>query len=246
MAVDIDPGNRALAKPDVGAPVARHQPAQELKDVGIVAHHQHAFPVGILGQQTLESRVVGSRCKCVADLNLRLIPKFRPHELSRLEGAFQGAGDDHVNLRSQSAQHACHEHALVLAFLHQGPLGIQQGIFAEKTGVTRIVAQTYEGSFGLLPHRLDCVAALAPGILIYQTESGPEVVVAVDEGVMVKTGLDVLVSVRRAIGGTDLSQLRAAVAKEFLTLDDQERSVRSVMAKLEIGLLRRMATFQHD
>ena len=51
-------------------------------------------------------------------------------------------------------------------------------IFAEKTGVSRIVAETHEGSFGLLPHRLDCVAALTPGILIYQTESGPEVFVA--------------------------------------------------------------------
>jgi len=119
-------------------------------------------------------------------------------------------------------------------------------IFAEKAGISRIVAQTREGSFGLLPHRLDCVAALAPGVLIYQTESGPEVFVAVDEGVMVKTGLDVLVSVRRAIGGTDLAQLREAVQKQFLTLDEQERSVRSVTAKLEIGLLRRMATFQHD
>jgi F-type H+-transporting ATPase subunit epsilon len=108
------------------------------------------------------------------------------------------------------------------------------------------VAETHEGSFGLLPHRLDCVAALRPGILTYQTESGPEVFVAVDEGVMVKTGLDVLVSVRRAIGGTNLSQLRAAVEKEFLALDEQERSVRSVTAKLESGLLRRLATFQHD
>jgi F-type H+-transporting ATPase subunit epsilon len=119
-------------------------------------------------------------------------------------------------------------------------------IFAEKTGVSRIVAETRGGSFGLLPHRLDCVAALAPGILTYQTESGPEVFVAVDEGVMVKTGLDVLVSVRRAIGGTDLSQLHAAVEKEFLTLDEQERSVRSVTAKLESGLIRRLAVFEHD
>ena len=119
-------------------------------------------------------------------------------------------------------------------------------IFTENTGVSRIVAETCEGSFGLLPHRLDCVAALRPGILIYQTESGPEVFVAVDEGVMVKTGLDVLVSVRRAISGTDLSQLHAAVEKEFLTLDEQERSVRSVTAKLESGLLRRLAILQHD
>ena len=119
-------------------------------------------------------------------------------------------------------------------------------IFAEKTGVSRIVAETREGSFGLLPHRLDCVAALVPGILIYQTESDGEVLVAVDEGVLVKTGPDVLVSVRRAIGGTDLGQLRASVEKEFLTLDEQEQNVRLVTAKLETGFLRRFATFQHE
>ena len=113
-------------------------------------------------------------------------------------------------------------------------------VFAEKTGVSRIVAETSEGSFGLLPHRLDCVAALAPGILIYETEEEGEVYVAVDEGVLVKTGTDVLVSVRRAIGGTDLGQLRDSVEQEFLALDEQERSVRSAMAKLETGFLRRL------
>jgi F-type H+-transporting ATPase subunit epsilon len=119
-------------------------------------------------------------------------------------------------------------------------------VFAEQTGVMRIVAETREGSFGLLPHRLDCVAALVPGILIYQTEAGDEVLVAVDEGVLVKTGADVLVSVRRAIRGTDLGQLHAAVEKEFLTLDEDEQSVRTAVAKLETGFLRRFANFQHE
>jgi F-type H+-transporting ATPase subunit epsilon len=119
-------------------------------------------------------------------------------------------------------------------------------VFADKTGVTRIVAETREGSFGLLPNRLDCVAALVPGILIYQTESGGEVLVAVDEGVLVKTGADVLVSVRRAIGGTDLGQLHAAVKKEFLTMDEYEQNVRMTVAKLETGFLRRLANFQHE
>jgi len=119
-------------------------------------------------------------------------------------------------------------------------------IFADKRGVSRIVAETREGSFGLLPHRLDCVAALAPGILIYETEADGEVCVAVDEGVLVKTGQDVLVSVRRAIGGTDLGQLRTAVEKEFLTLDEHEKSVRLVTAKLETGFLRRFVRFQHE
>jgi F-type H+-transporting ATPase subunit epsilon len=119
-------------------------------------------------------------------------------------------------------------------------------VYAAQTGVTRIVAETTGGSFGLLPHRLDCVAALVPGILTYETAAGGEVFVAVDEGVMVKTGPDVLVSVRRALGGADLGRLREAVEKEFRTLDEQAQGTRTVMAKLESGFLRRFATFQDD
>jgi F-type H+-transporting ATPase subunit epsilon len=119
-------------------------------------------------------------------------------------------------------------------------------VFAEKAGVSRIVSETRAGSFGLLPHRRDCVAALAPGILVYETATDGEVFVAVDGGVLVKTGPDVLVSVRRAMGGADLGQLRQAVEQEFLALDEHEQNVRSVLAKLESGFLRRFATFQHD
>jgi len=119
-------------------------------------------------------------------------------------------------------------------------------IFAEKTGVSRIVVETREGSFGLLPHRLDCVAGLVPGILIYETEAEGEVYAAVDEGVMVKAGLDVLVSVRNAIGGTDLDQLREAVEREFLDLTERERSVRAVMARMETGFIRRLAALHHE
>ena len=118
-------------------------------------------------------------------------------------------------------------------------------IFAEKTGVSRIVAESHEGSLGLLPHRLDCVATLAAGILIFETKTDGETYVAVDEGVLVKTGSDVLVSVRNAIGGTDLGQLREAVQREFLHLDEQEKNVRSVLAKMEGDLMRRMATFHN-
>jgi F-type H+-transporting ATPase subunit epsilon len=115
------------------------------------------------------------------------------------------------------------------------------GIFADKTGVSRIVVETHEGSFGLLPHRLDCVAALAPGILTYETPSDGEVFLAVDQGVLVKTGPDVLVSVRRALSGSDLGQLRQAVEQQFLALDEREQDVRAVVAKMESDLVRRMA-----
>ena len=119
-------------------------------------------------------------------------------------------------------------------------------IFAEETGVSRIIAETREGSFGLLPHRLDCVAALAPGILIYETEAQGEVFVDADEGVLVKTGLDVLVSVRNAIGGTNLGELRDLVEREFLNLNEGEQSVRTVMAKMESGFIRRLVEFHHE
>lgn len=119
-------------------------------------------------------------------------------------------------------------------------------VFADKQDVKRIVAEAPSGSFGLLPRRLDCVAALAPGILTYETAADGQVFVAVDEGVLVKTGLEVLVSVRHAIGGPDLGQLRAAVEREFLTLDEREKSVRSVLAKLESGFVRRLMEFRRE
>ena len=119
-------------------------------------------------------------------------------------------------------------------------------VFAEQPEVSRIVAETPHGSFGLLPHRLDCVAALAPGILIYEIFGDGEVFLAVDEGALVKTGPHVLVSVRRAVSGRDLGALHQAVEQEFLTLDEQEQSVRSVVDKMEAGLLSRLAVFRHE
>lgn len=118
-------------------------------------------------------------------------------------------------------------------------------IFTQQNAVTRIVAETREGSFGLLPQRLDCVAALEPGILTYETDTEGEQYVALDEGVLVKSGPDVMVSVRNAIAGTDLRQLRETVEREFLTLDEQEQSLRSVMIKLESSFVRRLADFRH-
>ncbi|MGB9927590.1 MAG: F0F1 ATP synthase subunit epsilon [Methanosarcina sp.] len=119
-------------------------------------------------------------------------------------------------------------------------------VFLEKRDVSRIVADTSEGSLGLLPHRLDFVAVLEPGVFVYENEAEGEVYLAVDKGIISKTGMDVLVSVRNAIRGNNLSQLQKAVEKEFLTLDKREQSLRSVMTKLESGIIRRFVEFYHD
>ncbi len=124
-------------------------------------------------------------------------------------------------------------------------------VFANLEGVTSIVAETQQGSFGLLPGRLDCVAALVPGILTYSTKagkigSGDDVYVAVDEGVLVKAGADVFVSVRGAFQGTDLSKLHEAVKQQFLSRSAQDESVRQVLAKMESGLVRSLIGLQQN
>jgi F-type H+-transporting ATPase subunit epsilon len=117
-------------------------------------------------------------------------------------------------------------------------------IFLDLKRVSRIVAETREGSFGLLPHRLDCVAALVPGILAY-TLGDDIAYLAVDQGVLVKSGADVMVSVRQAIQGTTLSELHETVKREYLSLNRQERDVRVAVARMESALLGRFAEFQH-
>ena len=120
------------------------------------------------------------------------------------------------------------------------------GVFAERANVLRIVADTTNGSYGLLPNRLDCVAALVPGILTYEAKDSGTVYVGIDQGVLVKAGAQVTVSVRRAIGGSDLEQLKDAIERDFLKLNEQERNVRTAVAKMESDLMGRLAEFEYD
>ena len=119
-------------------------------------------------------------------------------------------------------------------------------VFADVQQVKRIVAETSNGLFGFLPQRLDCVAALLPGILTYESAEGGTKYIAVDKGILVKAGENVTVSVRNAIGGSDLGKLHESVEKEFKELDDNEKNVRSVMAKMESSFMLRLQKFQQQ
>ncbi len=119
-------------------------------------------------------------------------------------------------------------------------------VFSVNSEVVRINAETHNGSFGILPHRLDCIAALSPGILTYQIESQAESFVAIDEGILIKTGDEVIISVRRAFEGDDLEKLQADVEREFLQIEAREQDVRSVLEKMESGLIYRLAEYQDD
>ena len=97
-----------------------------------------------------------------------------------------------------------------------------------------------------MPQRLDCVAALLPGILTYESITGVVKYIAVDKGILIKAGENVTVSVRNAIGGSDLGKLHESVEKEFKELDDNEKSVQSVMVKMESSFMLRLQKFQQQ
>jgi F-type H+-transporting ATPase subunit epsilon len=103
----------------------------------------------------------------------------------------------------------------------------------------RVVAESEHGSFGILPRHIDFVAALTPGLLTFTPVGGEEEYVAVDEGVLVKQGAEVLVSVRNAVRGHNLGDLRHTVEETFEVVDDRERRARSALARLEAGFVRR-------
>jgi F-type H+-transporting ATPase subunit epsilon len=106
--------------------------------------------------------------------------------------------------------------------------------------VRKIVAEAENGSFGLLPRHVDYVAPLAAGILSFVTEDEREEFVAIDEGILVKRGDEVLVSTRRAVKGADLGELRQIIDREFRMLEDRERLTRTALARLESNIVRRL------
>lgn len=98
--------------------------------------------------------------------------------------------------------------------------------------VTKVVAEAENGSFGILPKHIDFVAALAPGILSFESGEAEEFM-AIDEGVLVKCGKEVMVSTRKAVRSGNLGELKRAVEEEFGKLNESERKTRSILAKLE-------------
>ncbi|MEL6552526.1 MAG: F0F1 ATP synthase subunit epsilon [Cyanobacteria bacterium J06621_11] len=111
--------------------------------------------------------------------------------------------------------------------------------------VTRLVAEGTHGSFCLLPKHIDCLSILEPGIFIYATADEPEKVtenyLAMGQGLLVKQGVSVSVSVWEAIAGDNLAQLHQAVETQFRQLDEQARLTQTALARLEAGLSRQFS-----
>jgi F-type H+-transporting ATPase subunit epsilon len=105
--------------------------------------------------------------------------------------------------------------------------------------VTKVIAEAENGSFCLLPRHIDFVTALAPGLLSFETEEGGEEFLAVDAGILVKYGAEVLVSIRNAVRGLDLERLQQTVDEQFRALDEREKMTLAAVARLEANFIRR-------
>jgi F-type H+-transporting ATPase subunit epsilon len=117
--------------------------------------------------------------------------------------------------------------------------------FAVVMDVLRLSIETSAGSYGFLPNRLDCVAEIVPGILSYESQqSGVLTYVAVDRGILIKTGPMVSISVRNAFGGADLGKLHDLVDKEFKQLGEEELTVHHAVLKLESSFIRTLEKFR--
>lgn len=111
-------------------------------------------------------------------------------------------------------------------------------VFLEPLEIKRLQIGTDSGSYGFLPQRLDCVAALPAGLVTYFDTNGNEHFVAIDQGILTKAGTEVTLAVRNALAGTDLGDLHVRIKEQFRNLDEEERKVRQVVAKLETGFIR--------
>jgi F-type H+-transporting ATPase subunit epsilon len=105
--------------------------------------------------------------------------------------------------------------------------------------VTKVIAEAENGSFCLLPRHIDFVAALVPGLLSFTIDEDHEEFLAIDEGILVKCGAEVLVSTRTAVRGPDLGALRLTVEERFRHIDEREKQARAATARLEADLVRR-------
>lgn len=122
-------------------------------------------------------------------------------------------------------------------------VSIPSEVVLEKKAVLRMVVETISGSLGILPLRLDCVACLIPGILLYETKEEGERFIAVDEGILTKIGPDVNVTVKNAVLANELGTIEQIVRDQFLVRSEQEKKIRSLLAKLESDFIRNLMEF---
>jgi F-type H+-transporting ATPase subunit epsilon len=110
--------------------------------------------------------------------------------------------------------------------------------------VVKVVAEAENGVFCLRPRHIDFVAALVPGLLSYEDQEGNEEFLALDQGLLVKCGEEVLVSTARVIRDRPLGELQRALVRELESLDEHQRRARAALGRIEADFVRQLVELE--
>ncbi|MFW5743368.1 MAG: hypothetical protein ACOC2D_08825 [Spirochaetota bacterium] len=94
------------------------------------------------------------------------------------------------------------------------------------------------GRLTLLPHHVDCAAALHAGLVRIRDAGGREHYVGTDGGTLVKIGEEVLISTPRAVVGRALGQIHEELAQRRRRRNQREKEAQKALARLEVELAR--------
>ena len=98
--------------------------------------------------------------------------------------------------------------------------------------VSKIKAEGLEGNFSILPNHADYVSSITTSIFSFEKDGKIEFF-AVDSGVLIKYGENVDFSVRHAIKGNDLENLKKQMEINFKEMEDEEKQTKTALASLE-------------
>ena len=98
--------------------------------------------------------------------------------------------------------------------------------------VSKRTAEGLEGHFVILPKHADYVSAITTSIFSFEV-NGEKKFFAVDGGILVKYGENVEFSIRHAIKGTDLNDLKKQMEINFKEMEEEDKQTRTALASLE-------------
>ncbi len=128
-----------------------------------------------------------------------------------------------------------------MKFLVHTPLGTVLQVKALK-----VTFETLSGFYTLLPKHVDFVAAMKSNIVRYTDENGKERFVACHQGIVVKKGDSVTMSVQGAVLSDALANLPQDLANDFKKKEEERKKLNLAMARLEIGLIRGFGKLKGD
>lgn len=105
--------------------------------------------------------------------------------------------------------------------------------------IEKIHAPTQRGDWCLLPRHADLVMEIVPGILTHHA-NGEQAAIALNTGLLVKAGDEVLIASDQAVISDCLADLTHAVQEQFLRQSEDEKRAQTALAHIETGLIRNL------